>query len=415
MPSESIVGTGRASLDLGKARKAANDDFDHVIQEIRKLPGFGDFLQPPNEDDIRAAAPQGPVVFVNVSKYRCDALCIRSDSIDHVPLPQLYLQDIEDRLDNFGKLGTFKQDTLEWLWDTVAYPILEKLNIMTPTCKELSRIWWIPIGLLSRFPLHAAGYHISDRPRAVLDFVISSYSTSLKALRQSRFERTVPEAKGVALIAMKNTPGNFRQLYFADAEAQAIAQICQKCSIAVVEPSRTKVSVLDALQSCDILHFAGHGQASRVDPLQSKLFLNDWKTAPLTVHELIEANIGEHRPLLAYLSACETGQVNDQRGIDEGLHLVSSFQVAGFRNVIGSLWQVDDESCKRVAEQVYEVVLANMTDESICIGLHTAVKQFRDQWRASGKSESRAERDYGFMDTDQPISLDWVPFVHFGA
>jgi hypothetical protein len=57
-----------------------------------------------------------------------------------------------------------------------------------------------------------------------------------------------------------------------------------------------------------------------------------------------------------------------------------------------------------------------MADDSVCLGLHEAMKWSRDQWRA-GKADAADSRDC------QPETspgkqfgiLNWVPYIHFGA
>lgn len=38
---------------------------------------------------------------------------------------------------------------------------------------------------------------------------------------------------------------------------------------------------------------------------------------------------------------------------DEGLHLASAFQAAGFAHAVGALWQADDETCVEMARAFY--------------------------------------------------------------
>jgi len=56
----------------------------------------------------------------------------------------------------------------------------------------------------------------------------------------------------------------------------------------------------------------------------------------LRVAELLEMNLLERSPFLAYLSACGTGRVKDERFVDESIHLMSAFQLAWFRHVVPS-------------------------------------------------------------------------------
>jgi CHAT domain-containing protein len=76
-------------------------------------------------------------------------------------------------------------------------------------------------------------------------------------------------------------------------------------------------------------------------------------------------------PFLAYLSACGTGRTQNNRFVDESIHLISACQLAGFRHVIGTLWEVNDQSCVDVARITYEGMKdGKMSDESVCLGLH---------------------------------------------
>lgn len=75
-------------------------------------------------------------------------------------------------------------------------------------------------------------------------------------------------------------------------------------------------------------------------------------------------NLQEWPPFLAYLSACGTGEIKDQKFFDENIHLISACQLAGFRHVIGTLWEVDDETCVHMARMTYEGIEdGSATDE----------------------------------------------------
>jgi CHAT domain-containing protein len=155
-------------------------------------------------------------------------------------------------------------------------------------------------------------------------------------------------------------------------------------------------------------------------------------------------NLREHAPFLAYLSACGTGEIRDERFFDESIHLISACQIAGFRHVIGTLWAVNDRICEDIAEITYkEMIHGGMVDESVCLGLHKATRKLRDRWlrdskevrygnALAGKSESdiakekaddkngrdsRLPRKVNPCDSDEENDepLHWVPYVHFGV
>jgi hypothetical protein len=64
-------------------------EWDELVQDIRRLDGFNRFLLPQKLSQLRIAARNGPVISINVSKSRCDALILVHDLDDvlHIPLP----------------------------------------------------------------------------------------------------------------------------------------------------------------------------------------------------------------------------------------------------------------------------------------------------------------------------------------
>src|SRR5437660_1448375 len=71
------------------------------------------------------------------------------------------------------------------------------------------RMWWCPTGPLTLLPLHAAGRHDVDGA-AVIDRVVSSYTPTVRALREARQPRPDTGAAAgdaVLMVAMPDTPG----------------------------------------------------------------------------------------------------------------------------------------------------------------------------------------------------------------
>ncbi|MCJ1251060.1 hypothetical protein MMC30_008291 [Trapelia coarctata] len=57
---------------------------------------------------------------------------------------------------------------------------------------------------------------------------------------------------------------------------------------------------------------------------------------------------------IAYLSACSTAEIKVRNLADESIHLANAFQLAGFTNVIGTLWAADDNAAVEIASKFYE-------------------------------------------------------------
>ncbi|KAF9639218.1 hypothetical protein BFW01_g11024 [Lasiodiplodia theobromae] len=435
-----------------RRRREANQRFEELIGEIRSQPGFQRFLLPPTADELMVAAQEGPIVVVNVSPYRCDAFLIERHQIRALPLPRLNLEELKKKLQELRTDRSLltssgqMEETLEWLWDVVTCPVLEALGFQSPIQDDKwPRIWWIPTGLLSHFPLHAAGYHKNRSPETVLDRVMSSYSPSIKALvygRQNSIQKSEHTAsKDALLVSMPDTPGQ-SSLYFAEQEVGKLKELCPSMQLNPVEPSKkNREDVLGCLRTSKIFHFAGHGHSHPTEPSQSSLLLSDWQTSPLTVADLRDQKLQESSPFLGYLSACSTGTNSAQQLTDEAIHLVSAFQLAGFRHVVGTLWEVSDPHCVEVAVTLYETLRdEGMTDQAVCRGLHRALRALRDRDMTqrdtmgggsaavsveivhlhSDGDGTRLGRDAILYDdegreTRQRSPLYWVPYIHFGV
>lgn len=416
-------------------RHDAGRQLGSLLERIRGLPGFDRFLLPPSEGQIRSAAVNGPIVMINVHRERCDALIVQTDQIVSLELTGLHHAQV---LEYAAK--DIDREILEWLWDTITSPIMEVLGYHEmPTTSPWPRVFWITTGPLSSFPIHCAGYHYSGSTSTVMDRVISTYSASVGAIIQGRqvTNRISPRAwqgKKALLVGVQ-------ELRYAPEEISQIQKLCTEMRLdaAILEPRRSEV--LDSLPECEVFHFAGHGMSHPIDPSKSSLKMSD---GPLTVQDLFNIKLHDKAPFLAYLSACSTGRSEDEDLVDEGLHLIGACQMAGFRNVVGTLRRVDDGICVQVANMTYEWIKDHsLSNESVSEGLHHAIRMLRDQWVAAneqedetrgavGRQEANSHSQSLFQSTaagaengnmkagrdiiscsDDPIS--WAPFVHFGS
>jgi hypothetical protein len=342
----------------------------------------------------------------------------------------LSLDEIDDRA--WGSdLGDY--EVLEWLWDTVTQPVLHALGFTSsPTDNTWPHVWWIPTGPLSKFPLHAAGYHVARSGETVLDRAMSSYASSIKAIIRGRRRRLDSAAsKRALLVAMEHTPGN-DELPFAPAEIATVREFCATASITPLEPGLRNQDVESHLPGSTIFHFAGHGATDARDASNSRILLAD---GALTVSRLLDMNLAQQHPFLAYLSACGTGRIRDKGSVDESLHLMHAFQLAGFRHVVGTLWEVRDELCVGMARLVYKGMKEEgLSDGAVCRGLHVACRALRDRCLEglTGGEDGASPAGDGGVGRASPELLKrtlplrdvdrfdagpapWTPYVHFGV
>lgn len=416
-------------------RHAAAKEFTELAAEIRNLPGFEDFMLSHTEDEIYGASERGPIVVINVSSLRCDALIVADSQVHKLELPSITLEELERKVKPWT-LAT--SQTLEWLWDAIMSPILSMLGFTEPPPTDAwPHVWWIPTGPLVQLPLHAAGYHRQQSSEAVLDRVISSYGSSIRNIIRGRRDSSQSSGSDQALlVAMEHTPGH-DTLTFANEEVELIDGMVRSMKLESVIPTRTKKEVVRYLPDCKIFHFAGHGLAHTEDPSKSCLLLEDWKEDSLKVSDLLEMNLRQRAPFLAYLSACGTGQIKDETSFDENINLISAFQIAGFRHVIGTLWNVQDDLSVEMARITYQELLNfDISDESICRGLHRATRELRRRWIEKHETSqrigtatdsdghdaakgylSRSVRDASLIgDADNNLgSADWAPYIHYGV
>ncbi|KAJ0378844.1 hypothetical protein COL26b_002909 [Colletotrichum chrysophilum] len=185
--SQNDVGDISAWELQARKRRVTEKRFGELVREIQAQDGFRHFCGVPDEDEFKAAAVSGPLVVINVARYRCDAFLIQRDSISVLELPALTKEHAQE---HFGSLKLClaghldgMNELLEWLWVSTARPCLDALNFTSSisgrSLAEWPRIWWIPTGLLSHFPLHAAGEYRERKGETVLDRVMSSYALSL--------------------------------------------------------------------------------------------------------------------------------------------------------------------------------------------------------------------------------------------
>ena len=428
-----VVDNAQTLLSGSNSRHDASLEFEKIINIIRCQPNFENFLLPPRETELRAAASAGPVVLINVSHVRCDAILLATNAVRWLPLPLLSYTIIEENVEFLKSVRNHTSRSyldgknqmshmLEWLWDAIAHPILDALGFQEPPLdKKWPHVWWIPTGILGLLPLHAAGRYSSMSTETVLDRVVSSYCPSIKALiyaRQNTKKNDLNLISGKILLTSMQTTPSCSDIQFARKEIEIVANLLPALATKVKLEQPCKEDVVSCLKDCTIFHFAGHGRSDSLDPSKSCLLLDDWQENPLTVESLSTLQLYQNPPFLAYLSACSTGENQAEYLHDEAIHLMSACQLAGFRHIVGSLWEVSDQYCIYAAREVYKA-LGNgesFNDEAIALGVHNAARFLRDITRDKDGTREWDLLGHGKKGSnEQGDPLTWAAYVHFGA
>jgi tetratricopeptide (TPR) repeat protein len=71
--------------------RASTMEWESILKQIRSISNFEDFLKPMKASRLRDAAQNGPVVVLNISKKRCDALALvpGMEEVICIPLPDI--------------------------------------------------------------------------------------------------------------------------------------------------------------------------------------------------------------------------------------------------------------------------------------------------------------------------------------
>ncbi len=148
-------------------------DWEQLLNTIRNIPQFKDFLRPRKCADIMSSLPKkGPIVIINIHRDRCDALALMAgaDEPRHIPLPMFSYQEAERLANDLrGYLLSFDVRSrrgmrlcnqsplsgddfpvlLKVLWSNVVSPILEALTFSV--CSASIFHLWFSLNIVFRY------------------------------------------------------------------------------------------------------------------------------------------------------------------------------------------------------------------------------------------------------------------------
>lgn len=348
---------------------SARDNLDTAEQRRTLQREYDSLLDPP--PPLSLSDLPSTVVVVNVSQFRCDALVLSAGTVTAVPLPTLTLSDLATQVVSFA---AGDRRTLDWLWTTVAAPVLDAIGAQSPPRpgQPWPRVWWCPTGLLSFLPLHAAG--------DTIDRVISSYTPTVAGLADALHSPPPPTAPTQLVVTLPQTPGH-QDLPGVRTEAAHVPATTR------LDGERaTRAALLDQIPRHHRLHFAGHAGQDPTRPQTARLQAYD---APVHLTDLAQLNLGQAQ--LAFLNACQTTTGH--------LNLAGALRTAGFPHVVATMWQVDDATAAHIAHVFY----AHLNSHGPAQALHHA------------RTTTTQTQDRDLHPTAVPSDLpNWAPYIHIG-
>jgi tetratricopeptide (TPR) repeat protein len=413
--TEDSRGVPISNISALRRRESLARDWDSLVVEVRSLPGFSNFLQPTSFEQLTAAANQGPVVILNASRYRCDALILTLNGLRVLQLPGLRFEDIVDNASRLSAVfahGMSKEGQstvrhiLGWLWDVLAEPILADLGLVARPGdnEQWQRVWWCPTGPLALLPIHAAArfpdsseYYSANRSDAVIDRVISSYTLTLRSLLERRAHSREAEASQTSqllAVGVSSAPG-LAPLQAVRAELESVREYVPDGTFLIGEEA-TRERIISELSRHTWLHFSGHSIQDQAEPSNSGLLCYDYQEGgPLRIADILQLDLKAAN--LAFLSASDTAQATASL-VDEAMHVAGALHAAGFAHVIGAQWPISDVIAPQVASHIYAELCGTSGTEAhsgdVAMALHRTIRLLRARYPYAP-------------------SL-WAPYVHFG-
>lgn len=326
-----------------------------------------------------------------------------SASRQHQALPRIPLTDVQGRLDPATAIIVFRlTQRVSGAWiiskDAVIWRTLPPLNTMEPA---IQRFRWalqspgdiderrfreiaseayvallgpldadvrqhkslvvIPDGILFGVPLEALVIADgSETGRFLVETHRVSYQLSLGLLVSSdATDRRRLRPRQLLIVGdPARPPEGLERLAAAREEMDAIRQIFGEDRTVVYagEAARRDI-LLGNLGEFAIVHLATHGVVKEQDPWYSYLAFSE-PGGSLTLWDLSKLRLGAE---LVVLSACETARGRLLAG--EGVWgFVAQFLGAGAKNVVASLWRVEDRSTASLMQEYYRAMSPNFTD-----------------------------------------------------
>ena len=377
-----------------------------VIQEIRALEGFADFMETIPFPTLQSAAARGPIIIINHCRWRCDIIIVLHNSPPSLILTEEGFYDRAKNLANQLKesrqqYGLDSQDyndvladVLAELYELVGQPVIDRLRQLD--VPEKCRVWWYPTSVFWSLPLHAMGPVPSDdgRLRYFLDLYICSYTPTLRALIQSRKSHTpklVSQHSMLLVAPSDDIPG-------ARKEVLGIENL-EIPTTTLLSSNATKAAVIENLQNHTLAHFIGHGTLEPGEPLDAATRLYD--DDRLTLRDII--NLPLLPTELGFLSLCHSAESTEvDNPTTEGLNIAAAMQYRGCGSVVGVMWALADTDGVYIARHFYKALLARRREN---IGVPLGERSAEALW--SAVKNLRKKR--------KVVLERWVNWVHYGA
>ncbi|MCX5307870.1 MULTISPECIES: CHAT domain-containing protein [Streptomyces] len=327
----SMPGAGFGAADVERLHLSLVRSISKARREqaaaLARLTAAAEALRPPGIGELSAAAPpHRPLVYVYGAAGFVRLLLVRRDGEGGL--------DVDSRAVDLRDLPAGPDHSP---------PVYARLTAaLAAWLRELGvgAVTLVACGALAGRPLHA---FLHDG-RCLLDEFTVSYAPSAAVLARRPAARPGP-----AVLAAVGDPTD--DLHYASAEAGAVGALFPWCrrTVRYGAAATAPVFVREDVPGATHVHLACHGSFDTASPLESAFVLAAGTRMTLRAIMSGRAFRGVR---LVFASACRTA-TTDAFLPDEAIGLASGLLQAGAREVIASLWNVNDLATMLVATRFY--------------------------------------------------------------
>jgi CHAT domain-containing protein len=204
----------------------------------------------------------------------------------------------------------------------------------------------IPFEALT-LPQKNKDFNFKTLPYLVNEYAVE-YSPSWKIF-QGNINNTLPTKPKTAYFSYDDQTN---ELPYAHVELEAIQKQFGEYLGIYKGNKCNKNQFFEKLNDCDILHISLHASSDPSNKFNNKIYFKNSTKDTLYGFELLRKN---SKIQLLVLSACETAEGKIEAG--EGVYSLSRyFQQCGVKNIIASLWKIDDATTSQVLSYFYDAL-----------------------------------------------------------
>jgi CHAT domain-containing protein len=275
----------------------------------------------------------------------------------------------------------------------VLYQIL--INPIAMQVADAERLIIVPDGQIHEVPF--AALYDAGRHRYLVDDYAISFAPSARMVTHS----IAPQPVAPVLVVSDPSLDDASALPNAAREANAVAAMYDSATVLIAERA-TRARFITAAESSGMIHYAGHADSSSADPFGSLHLAADasGRTGDLDAKTIASLNL--NRVELVILAACGTMR-GDSQHIEGMSSIAGSFLTAGARNVVGTLWEVDDDAASSLFQRMHAELRKGATPTAALKTAQVALAHDRDP-RISHPSTWAPVEILSYMGEQQPAS-----------